>query len=149
MLRKIKRTGDDSFRINLPQEERELLRSLVPQLRSLIDDKDPVAWRLFPNAYQDDPEKAAQYEDMVGDDLRRKRLSALKTLETTVDEKTLTEAQLLAWMGAVNDLRLVLGTRLDVDEDSDYEDFTDDIDRSLFVAYMVLGWLMENIVGAL
>lgn len=149
MLRPIKRSGDDSFRVNLRRDEREMIRSLIPQLRSLIDDRDPVAWRLFPNAYQDDPEKAAQYEDMVGSDLRRKRLRALETLESTVDETTLTEEQLLAWMGAVNDLRLVLGTRLDVDEDSEYEHFTDEVDRALFAAYMVLGWLMENIVNAL
>ena len=86
---------------------------------------------------------------MVGNDLKRKRLRALATLEGTVDETTLTEAQLLAWMGAINDLRLVLGTRLDVDEESEYEDFADEIDRALFAAYMVLGWLMENIVAAL
>lgn len=149
MLRTIKRTGDDSFRINLRTDERDMIRSLIPQLRSLIDGRDPVAWRLFPNAYQHDPEKAAQYEDMVGSDLRRKRLRALETLESTVDEQTLTEAQLLAWMGAINDLRLVLGTRLDVDEESEYDDFTDETDRALFAAYMVLGWLMENIVTAL
>jgi len=149
LLRTIERIGDDAFRVNLRQDERDLLRSLVPQLRSLIDGRDPVAWRLFPNAYQDDLEKAAQYEDMVGNDLKRKRLRALATLEGTVDETTLTEAQLLAWMGAINDLRLVLGTRLDVDEESEYEDFADEIDRALFAAYMVLGWLMENIVAAL
>jgi hypothetical protein len=51
-------------------------------------------------------------------------------------------------MGAVNDLRLVLGTRLDVSEEMDEMD-PDDPDAPLFEVYGYLAWLLENIVAAL
>lgn len=148
-MRFIKRKNDGTFEVKLRPEERDVIRSLIPQLRELIDERNPMAWRLFPNAYQDDKEKAAEYEDLVGDDLRRKRLAALKTIESTIDATRINEEQLLAWMGAVNDIRLVLGTRLDVLEETAIEDFKEDADRHLFAVYGLLGWLMEELVAAI
>ena len=42
---------------------------------------------------------------------------ALDTLAKTADAKELTEAELEAWLRALNDIRLWLGTLLDVTED--------------------------------
>ena len=74
--------------------------------------------RLFPTAYHDDAERDREYQQLVRDELLDRRLAALDIVDShrsTADE--LDEAQLSAWMRRVNDLRLVLGTRLDVCED--------------------------------
>ena len=60
----------------------------------------------------------------------------------------LTEDQLNAWMGAVNDLRLVLGTRLDVTEDMDAVQL-DDPRAPAFAVYQYLTHLLSEIVNAL
>jgi len=61
----------------------------------------------------------------------------------------LDEAQLLSWMGAVNDLRLVLGTRLDVSEETAFDQDPDDPDAPALAVYQYLSFLLETIVDAL
>jgi len=141
--------GDGTYTIRLDDDERGLLTTLLPQLRDLITERDSAAWRLFPNAYQDDPEKAAEYEDMVGDQLRDGRLASIEIVERTIEQSELSEDQLHAWMGAVNDLRLVLGTRLDVTEESELDDYNTTTARTLFSAYAYLGFVLESIITAI
>jgi hypothetical protein len=53
-------------------------------------------------------------------------------------------------MTAVNDMRLVIGTRIDVQEESTPSDFSDDPEREMsFQLYVFLTWLLEAIVEAL
>ena len=154
----VRRRRDGAYDVRLRGWERDLLTDLVPQLRELLTAgagggeagaaPDPSLRRLFPTAYADDAALDAEYQSLVRDDLLERRLAALDLLEETVDADVVTEDQLLAWMGAVNDLRLVIGTRLDVSEDMDEID-PDDPDAPLFAAYGYLGWLLENIVAAL
>jgi hypothetical protein len=152
--RLVRRTRKGDFEVHLGDGERELLRSLVPQLRELLaagaagTTVDSSLTRLFPTAYPDDAELDAEYQSLVRDELLEKRLAALDVVEETVDAERLTEEQLLRWMGSVNDLRLVLGTRLDVTEDMDDVDL-DDPDAPLYGVYGYLGWLLEHIVEAL
>jgi hypothetical protein len=55
-----------------------------------------------------------------------------------------------AWLGALNDLRLVLGTRLEVTEDSVEQDFPPgDPRRETLALYHYLGWLESQAVDAL
>ena len=61
---------------------------------------------------------------------------------------SLDEDQINAWMGAVNDLRLVLGTRLDVTEDMDDIEL-DDPRAGAFAVYHYLTHLLAEIVDAL
>ena len=154
----VRRRRDGAYDVRLRGWESDLLSSLVPQLRELLTAGsgggadaaavDPSLKRLFPTAYADDAELDAEYQSLVRDDLLEGRLAALDKVEETLDADVITEEQLLAWMGAVNDLRLVLGTRLDVSEEMDEMD-PDDPDAPLFAAYGYLGWLLENIVAAL
>ncbi len=67
----------------------------------------------------------------------------------TIDARRLDESQLNAWMSAVNDLRLVLGTRLDVSEETDLVAEADDPDGPLLALYAYLGYLLESIVEAI
>ena len=146
----ISRRSDGDYAIGLRDDHRDMIRHLVPQLRDLINSRDHAAWRLFPNPYPDDPLEALKYDEMVGDELKDKRLVALNTLERTVDASILAEEDFLQWMTAINDIRLVLGTRLDVTEESEWEDFEDDdIEAMLFASYQVLGLILEYIVSAL
>ncbi len=149
---RIKRRRDGTFRLELPDDERALLASLPGQLKEVLEHQpeDPNLKRLFPPAYPVDPEEEGEYRRLMGDDLAAEHLKALDVLGATADETSLTEDQLLAWMRAINQLRLVLGTRLDVDDESsgmlpDPEAPDADV-RTVFI---YLGWLQEQVVEAL
>jgi hypothetical protein len=149
--RRVKRTRAGDFEVKLPAEERAVLEALAPQLRELLggDLADPNLRRLFPTAYAEDADRDREYHALVRDDLADRRRAAIDTLLATLDERRLTEEQLTAWMGAVNDLRLVLGTRLDVSEETELGDDPDDPDTALLALYTYLGFLLEQIVDAL
>jgi hypothetical protein len=149
--RRVRRTRKGDFEVKLPQEERLVLEALAPQLRELLDGDlaDPSMRRLFPTAYADDPDRDREYHALVRDELADRRRAAVDTLLSTLDESRLSEEQLTAWMGAVNDLRLVLGTRLDVSEETELPEDPDDPNAPLLALYGYLGFLLEQIVGAL
>ena len=115
----IERTPDGDFLLTLSGDERELLRALPGQLRSLLeaDPADPAFRRLFPPAYEEDPESEDEYRRLMREELLDGRRAALEIVETTAGQDRLSEEDVHAWIGALNDLRLVLGTRLDVSEE--------------------------------
>ena len=155
--RRVKRIGTDRYRISLPEHEAELLRTLVPQLRELLttglSENDPSLTRLFPTAYANDPELDAGYQALVRDELLEKRFATLDVIEdllATADGGEVDGDQLSAWMRAVNDLRLVLGTRLDVSEDDEPDDLDPaDPESQAWAIYHYLGMLVAVIVDAL
>jgi hypothetical protein len=57
-----------------------------------------------------------------------------------------------AWLGAINDIRLALGVRLKVENNS-YEHLEilspDDPLRGVYAVYTWLGWLQETLLSAL
>ncbi len=153
--RRIRRNRHGQFEVRLDPPERELLRSLGPQMREIIDDRnagDAAVARLFPPAYRDDKdaERESEFRLLAGDELRTSHLAALTTLEQSAEAERLDEEQLLAWMRAINDVRLVLGTRLDVTEEGD-ERPTDlsDPRAPAFAVYDFLTWLQGEIIDAL
>ena len=136
----------------MAKQERELLRGLPGQLRQLLDDdpEDDAVKRLFPPAYRDRPEHEDEYRRLMGDDLRERRLAALALMEETLDAERLSEEQASGWLRALNDLRLVIGTRRDVQEDT----FGTEIDESdtrapALALYGYLSLLEEELVEAL
>ena len=97
-----------------------------------------------------DPIEELEYERKVGDSLLAAKLEQLTILERCVGSRVLSEEDVLACMRAVNDLRLVLGTRLDVREDSDPSEFAGDPERrSTFELYAYLSWLLESLIDAM
>lgn len=138
------------FRLHLPRRERVLLRGLPGQLRELLDAGDPAIDRLFPPAHPDDARLEEDYRSMVGQGLREERRSALQVMEGTIDAEELDEDQVSSWLSALNDLRLVLGSRLEVTEEM-YETGIpeDDPRHAPFALYVYLGWLEEHVVAAL
>ncbi len=127
-----------------------MLRSLPSQLRELLDADDPSLVRLFPPAYADDPQREAEYQGMVRGDLVARRREALDVVQATIDAERLDQEQLEAWMAAINDLRLVLGTKLQITEEM-YEQAPPEGEprASQFGLFVYLGWLQEQVVEAL
>ena len=144
----------DRFAVRLGKRERELLVELCQQSRALLETEDPssdpAVARLFPAAYQDDPLRNLEYEANLGGAPRTGKLDALDTVERTVNARALSEEEFLTWMGVVNDLRLVLGTRIDVTEESTDKDFPAGGPRhDAFQVYQFLGWLLQEMLLAL
>jgi hypothetical protein len=134
----------------VPHEERELLRLLCGELRERIDDDpaDPELRRLFPPAHED-PDADAEYRRMTGNQLVSGRARALSTVESTLDRKTLSSEEAESWLTVLNDLRLVLGTRLDVTEEMDFDLDPDDPRTPELAVYAYLSWLQEQLVEAM
>ncbi|WP_405582064.1 DUF2017 domain-containing protein [Streptomyces sp. NBC_01190] len=167
--------------ISLDEVEISILRSLLVQLVELIgpgpaedEDADPLASlfaegpskppedpalaRLFPNAYEE-TENSAEFRRFTENDLRsRKRddaLAAIRALDLGGPLVQLTPDQARQWLGALNDLRLTLGARLEVtqeaeDGESGLFSLPDDDERKpLVLAYLWLGGLQESLVETL
>jgi Domain of unknown function (DUF2017) len=144
----------DRFIVNLGSGERELLAELCRQSRELLEQEDPSSdpsiARLFPAAYKDDPLRSLEFETELGDSPRTGKLAAIETLERTVEASELTEEELLVWMGAVNDFRLLLGTRIDISEESTERDYPEgDPNHDSFQVYVYLTWLQDRMLRAL
>jgi uncharacterized protein DUF2017 len=84
------------------------------------------------------------------DELLEQRLAQLDALEQTAHADRLDEEQLVTWMAAINSIRLVLGTELDVHEEDDpFEVDPAAPDAGLWLVYGALGYLLEDVVDAL
>lgn len=150
--RQVERGRGGRVYLRLSRRERELLGALAEELCARLEDGDsgaPDLRRLFPPAYAEDEEDEREYRRLVHDELVSGRLEALRTLAATLDRRELTEEELDAWLRALNDLRLLLGTRLDVTE----ETFTRpldprDPDAPELAVYGYLSWLQEQAVEA-
>jgi len=154
------------FRINLDVEERELIHRLLGELRSLLtephadaDGTGPVddrMRRLFPTAYHQrrDQEMDEEFRRLMRDDLVASRLAGLDLLADVLapadDEPPhLSEAQLMAFLQALNGVRLVLGTMLDVSEEHEIDDIGHDHPLvGEFHLYDFLSWVLDASVRA-
>ncbi len=116
---------------------------------------DPALARLLPDAYGDDEAAANDFRRYTEADLRAgKRLAATAALEQLAPlvaaggKLALTRDQADAWLGWLNDIRLVLGTRLEVTEDMD-EVAPDDPREPILQVYGWLGWVQESLLSCL
>lgn len=128
---------------------------------------DPALARLFPDAYGDADDElrasSAEFRRFTENDLRdRKRtdgLALVRTLDSLGSAGRgeavlkLTPDDCRHWLGALNDLRLTIGTRLDVtDEDEGAELYRlpdTDPRKPMVMAYLWLGALQESLVETL
>jgi hypothetical protein len=146
--RPIHRTGDDTFAVDLDPEVRQMLGSFVEQLRELLGTDSDLLVRLFPPPYGDDDERNAGYAVLAGSELREHRLAALDVVSEHLDATELDEEQLMAWMRSINDIRLVMGTMLGVDDDLVEPELGPE-DEAAHHVYEFFGALLEMIVAAL
>ncbi|MBD0709882.1 MULTISPECIES: DUF2017 domain-containing protein [unclassified Streptomyces] len=138
---------------------------------------DPALRRLFPDAYGDDSEElraaASDFRRFTENDLRaRKRQDALVVVRALDGLAAggfdgsggreggdggavlkLTPEESRAWLGALNDLRLTIATRLEITEDEESERLyrlpDSDPRKPMVMAYLWLGALQESLVETL
>jgi hypothetical protein len=71
-------------------------------------------------------------------------------VDRTARNDELTEAELLDWVRTINAIRLVLGTRLAITEDTTDADFADDETMAgTYTVYAYLSWLEYRAVEVL
>ncbi len=149
--RRLRRTRAGQYQLKLSRAERDLLRSLPGQVRELIDTTDPAdpsMRRLFPPAYRDEEKAEADFQNLMHDELVEHHRQALAVMEETIDADRLDEDQVVSWLSALNELRLVLGTNLEVTESIEPVSPSDPRAPGLAL-YGYLSWLEEQVVEAL
>jgi hypothetical protein len=118
--------------------------------------EDDVLRRLLPNAYADEVD-ASEFRRYTESTLRGKKQAHamsmrmyLKSADDGIVDLDHDSAN--AWLGAINDIRLALGVRLNVQENtSDVLELLspDDPLRGVYSVYTWLGWLQESLLSSL
>jgi hypothetical protein len=114
--------------------------------------------RLLPNAYND-PEAAGDFRRYTEPAIRSTKQRVLREIRAhlaiLVDEGkagTVADLQADTWLMALNDLRLAMSVRLEINEDSFdlFESLPDeDPQKSIYAVYYWLGWLQGNLLNLL
>ena len=156
--RRIRPDGHGGYELRLPGPERALLTSLPEQLDGLLGGLDPEALdtealpgslaRLLPAAYPRDADADAAFARSSRPELLAAQRKDLAVLAQVAKQGAATAEELEATCSALNDLRLVLGTALDVTEDPRG---VDEHHPSFpqWVCYSYLSHLQEEIIEAL
>jgi len=163
--------------LDLEKQEIELLTQLYGQLHDLLAEgemevdsdpfiqlmsmdgptsisSDPALARLFPDAYLSDDEAASDFRRFTEPDLRRKKLvcvrEVLAQLRGYEELALLHPDQVQNWLLSLNDLRLVLGTRIGVgEEDEDLPEHADAEQDPGYFLYDYLTYLQGSLVDVL
>jgi hypothetical protein len=145
----------DGFMFNIGDDERQLVVRMLNELGQLLLDEsgDPRLIRMFPPAYHlaDDAEADAEYQRLMRDDLVASRLAGIATVNLAMETPgPVSEEAMNSFVQAINGLRLVLGTMLDVGEDHDPDDVDEDDPLvGEHHLYNFLSWLLDWAVRAL
>lgn len=167
--------------------EADLLRSLAGQLIELLRNEsatpesqdpleelfnfdgptlppeDPVLQRLFPTAYTQDAEAAAEFRRYTENDLRSKKAAGAACVIDTLEEAGLPaqpedgvfiDVELdpetaVTWMRSFTDMRLAIATRLGIEEGDEerwYALADDDPEAQVHDIYEWVGFLQETLV---
>lgn len=119
--------------------------------------EDVVLQRLLPDAYKADDQAAAEFRRFTERGLRDGKVSDAKRVLAALEESSSVDDGIvlepddqLRWLRALNDLRLAIGTRLDIKEEDDYgvwEKLPDDDPRRLtYDLYDWLGYLQSALL---
>lgn len=133
----------------LPDRIRELLESMDPDSRAIQ--------RLFPSASSDE-DVNREFQELAAQDIRERKLENLKIFEDTLSsarrEKIvgmvfvkITAEEFEYWIGFLNDMRLLLGTELGIDNDAwdAQQSFAETGDERI-VTYVYLSYLQEQLL---
>jgi uncharacterized protein DUF2017 len=147
------------------RDEARVLRQCMAELAALLNDgldrTNPVAQRLFPDAYPADPGESADFRRMTETDLTTAKLHQAKgVLSDLLDSGgrvRLDDAAAESWLRALTDVRLALGIRLGVSDDTDIESELDEAVLAdpvsprvgQILIYSFLGLLQESLVQAI
>ncbi len=146
-----------AVRIRLEEHEADMMRNLLLEMNTMLDTARPndrVIERLFPRAYTDESDESS-YREMVSSDLERGKKNALESVQQHIGEEgpvdlPLSNEEAEDWLKALTDIRLAIGTRIDVTEEMMREDL--DPDDAMAPALAVLhwlGWVQESMIERL
>jgi len=146
------------IRLVLENQEAGILRELAKEMRLLLEADipagDDVLQRLFPKAYEDE-EDQRNYQELIGNELRAAKREALRNVEDALGpsggmDAELTPSDADEWLRFLNDVRLAIGTRLEVDDGKMGKDFdpSDPEAPALSVLHW-LGWLQGSMLEEL
>ena len=135
----------------------------APELSgSVPQPRDPALERMFPTANRQDDQVAAEFRRLTEDGLRARKAANLTTAITALsaleDQKiSLEQPQALALLIALTDVRLVLGERLGLKQDDDFDRLEEQVsgleddDPAVYAlaVYDFLTWLQETLAHAL
>lgn len=155
-----RRRRDGSISLELRPDEAALLLQIVGELRGSLEQPadSPIMQRMFPRAYLDPTEDAAEaeYRVLATAALLRTRLDRTEGLLAVLEPVArgdrsvaleLSDDDIPMWMGTLNDVRLAMGVAFDVDEDTEAEDLADDDPRKFALeVYSLISWFFGELV---
>jgi hypothetical protein len=147
-------------------DEVRVLRKVAAEVVGLLTDgfdrDDPVVGRLFPDIYPDDAENSAEFRLYTEGELKTGKIdqagAILAALPSSGGGEVRLDAESAeAWLRALNDARLAMGTRLDISADTDLGEELDDAvlrdptSTRVFQlsVYAYLGYLQESLLNAM
>ena len=144
--------------VSFDADEARVLRSLLTEMKDLIDHEaamdDTVIDRLFPAAYAQ-PEDAQSFRELVGDELKSGKRSALSSVLSVLGDDgdvavTVPRSEIDQWLTALTDVRLALGTRFEVTEEKMAAELDpDDPGAGAMAMLHWLGWMQEMMIRAI
>lgn len=151
---------DGGFRLTIDDHSREVIVHLFSELRHEVEavkqhshsSLAPHMKRLFPAAYHDDEQRNEEYRRLTHGDLADSHLAAIDdAVALLAKDRVFAIGDLERFVRAINAMRLVLGTLLDVSENEhDDDDPTEDADAGddptvmQRQVYDYLGWLLHS-----
>jgi hypothetical protein len=160
------RRKGDHCKAKFSAEETQVLRQVATEVVALLTDgfdrEDPVVERLFPDVYPEDVAATADFREFTDGELKTAKIDQAGAMLAVLPasgsaEVSLDDESAEAWLRALNDVRLALGTRLELDDDTDLEL---ELDRAVLAdpmstragqlsLYAYLGYLQESLLTAL
>lgn len=147
-------------------DEAKVLRRVASEVVGLLTDRfdhgDPVVGRLFPDPYPDLPEEAEEYRRFTEGDLKTGKIDQAGAILAALPSSGGGEVRLdgesaEAWLRALNDVRIALGVRLEIVDETRLESEMDEAvlrdptSSRVFQlsVYAYLGYLQESLLEAL
>ena len=147
-------------------DEVRVLRKVAGEVIDLMTDGfrhgDPVIDRLFPDIYPEQPEESAEFRLYTEGELKTGKIDQAGAILAALPDDGPGEVRLdheaaEAWLRAINDVRLAMGARLDIQGDTDLGEELDDAvlhdpaSSRVFQlsVYAYLGYLQESLLNAL
>ncbi|MFM8714007.1 MAG: DUF2017 family protein [Actinomycetota bacterium] len=152
---------DGGLCLAIDDHSRKVVVHLLGELRSEVQEAKVASpgnlaahmKRLFPSAYHDDERLNDEYRRLTHGDIADSHIAAIDdAIALLTPDRVFTTSELERLVRAINAMRLVLGTLLDVSEgdsddletDEDADDQSDDPVAAQREVYAYLGWLLHT-----
>ena len=151
-----------TFAVDEVRVLRKVAGEVVALLTDGMDHGDPVVTRLFPDIYPDRPEDSREFRQYTEGDLKTGKIDQAGAILAALPDEGEGEVRLDdeaadAWLRAINDARLAMGTRLDITAETD---LSEELDEAILVdpgssrvfqlsVYAYLGYLQESLLNSI